>query len=809
MTPQQLLKALRSVNTLLSIRLNLHEKIPPLFRDFSIHSGRATFRVQDEFELDLSIADEDSSSQLYFIDFRFLFSPCSVEIPPGRVRDEIEGRTNDVLRREGLSGCFDFLHDLVLTHKLGILRQQAHDLARKRWSENIRVEGLHRSIVIQYWLNRPGGKNWIEIGVKRNRRKGEKSTGKIPSAPYVDLRWHRNGKEVVDPEVKINVADLSTETVLKQVIAAHTNHILKEIKRRLRDGLLYSKKALFLKHRASKEPAVCSLRIQVTTSTVITAVIEPISGNFALLPASQSNSLVERELNLLRDPAAEASPRFAALRCRVAQEQIESRAAFIGWELAKAMIPSQEIVKKMFSVDVIRLTIFKIKPWKSEWMIASTTSMQEDAWWVVRSRDENPNTRNETLNPTRKRTLDAVFKISLPSCSVVEPSYQLLSRVENAAACMISQSVDMQKFAASKNLCIQQESTRSKRTHHTPDLFIRLLEQLSSSTQTSIPSDTSWCHELIKLTVVGLSRSRDSVLYTASGRLRKPIKAIGALVSSLDSSVSFHPTNGIFVFPVSTPVGQSSIDSLRDRLQRIKRLIQFLAVIEKHGFRCETISLNRLVFIYCMTSSSQILNADINLAADATVGISFGKDSPHLRIQDLLTIMTNKVDGFERITRLLPITLPLLRAFDAIEQSVLGQHHRTEKNQVRIVCRSPTLYRLIYEQPRAMFEIRLDERLDDPVWFSTYIAHNDIKDENGKDEAVPTAWNQLCRQTNSNWKGMRMGVIASVKGVESLIHRIDETMATLNANKPGNKDESADGDVKTENDQDKEVVVLD
>ena len=801
------------MNVLLSIRLNIHETIPPQFRDFAIRSGRATFRVQDEFELDLSIADEDPLSQLYFIDFRFLFSPCSTEIPSGRLRDEIEGKSNDVLRREGLKGCFDFLHDLVLTHKLRILRQQAFDLARQRWSENIRAEGVHRSLVVQYWLNRPGGKNWIEIGVKRNRRKGEQSPGTNPNVPYVGLRWHRKGKEVVDSEIKIDTADLSMETILKQVIAAHTNHILKEMKRKLREGSIYSKKALFVKHRASKkEPADCSLKVQVTTSTVITVAIEPISGSFAVLPASQSNTLVERELNLLKDPASEAPSRIAVLRCRIAQEQIESRADFIGWEPAKGMIPSQEMAKKMFSPDIVRLAIFKVKPWNSDWMIASTTSMNEDAWWIVRTQDEKSSIKFETgkqSNPTRKRALQVAFKISLSPCVVLDPSYQLLSRVENAAASMICQIVDMQELAAGEIPCIQQESPKSRRPHRTPDLFIQHLEQLSSGVQTFTQSDTSWCNELVKLTVVGLSRARDSVLYTGSARLIQPIKAIGALASSLDSSVSFHPTNGTFIFPVTIAVGQSSISALRDRLRRIKRLIQFLAVIEKQGFQCETITLSRLVFTYHTTLGSQTLKADIDLAADATVGITFGKDSPHLRIQDLLTMATNEIHGFEHTSRLLSITLPLLRAFDATEQATLRQNHRDKKNSICILPHSPTSYCIVYEHPKAMFRITLEQRLDDPVWFLSLVDDVTVKDENSREEVVATAWTQFCQASSQKWKGMRKGIVTDVEGIEELIPRIDEIMASLSADKLDNEDVLIKGDVKKESDRKNEVVVLD
>ena len=149
LSPHQLLNALRKINTLLSIRLNIQEDIPPVFRDFSIANGRATFRIPEEFEVDLSIAQEEPSSQLYFIDFRFIFSPTPRELPAGRLRDEIEGRANDILGREGLQGLFDFLHNFVLTHKLAVLKSQALEMVRGYWSDNLLVEAVSRSLFYQ------------------------------------------------------------------------------------------------------------------------------------------------------------------------------------------------------------------------------------------------------------------------------------------------------------------------------------------------------------------------------------------------------------------------------------------------------------------------------------------------------------------------------------------------------------------------------------------------------------------------------------------------------------------------------------
>ena len=763
--------------------------------------------MQDEFELDLSIADEDPSSQLYFVDFRFLFSPCLTEIPPGRLRDEIEGKTNNLLAREGLSGCFDFLHDLVLTHKLSILRQQAFELTRGRWSENLRVEVLHRSLVVQYWLNRPGGKNWIEIGIKSGRRKEGAASWKGPGNPYISIRWYRHGKEVLDSNINLNLGNLSIKGLLRQAIAAHTNNILKETKKKLRSGLLYAERVLSVKHKASRnEPADCSLRVQLTGKITITITQEPISGAFAILPPSSLHTRMERDLNLLKDPVVEASSRLGVLRCLAVLDQVESSARLIGWEPVKTLNPSPEAVKRLFSTDTMRLAFFRIKTWDPHWMITSTTGMRGDGWWVTRLDDEVSTTNITSQRSTYGDSLINAFRISFTKSATIEPSNLILSQIENAAAAIISQFTDTRYLINFNIPYTQQKPYKSQSLTTVPDLLIRYSQSHIPSASKSPSNNKAWCREIIKLTFVGLSRSRNSIIHIASARLITPVAAIGTLTSTLDSSVSFHHTNGAFAFRLLTPVDKPTIPSLLERLRQIERLVRFLTIVERHHLQCETVSLNRLVFTYGATPTFQPLKADINFANDSPIGLSLEKDNPHLRIQDFLTTVLNADTGFEYVALLQHHTLPILRAFATIESN-------TDKDKssgnVSILSRSTIWYRVKYERPKAVFEIRLRKRLDETLWLLSIVEEGHLTGKDDEGNLVGVAWKRLCQEKSPDWRGMTGTIIAGTEGVDGLIYKIDEMMKDLGKYTKGGRGTTAEDDRNATVEGSNEVVVLD
>ena len=594
-----MLKALRTINTLLHIRLNLHETIPPTFKKFSISSGRVTFHVKDEFELDLSIADEDPSSQLYFIDFRFSFSPCMTEIPGGWLRNEIEGKSNDVLHREGLAGCYNFLHDLVLTHKLRILRSQAIELARARWSDSIKIEPVHRSLVVQYWLNRPGGKSWVEIGI-RSGRKEKRPSSKGSGVPYIAIRWHRNGKEVTDFEIDTRLGDLSMEAILKQIIALHINYIFRETKRRLRESPIYAKKVFALKHKASAtEPTKCHLQVQVTGASTVKIMQEPISGAFALIPPSALHGRLERDLNALRDPAAEACSRIAFSRCISGIEEVDRRSRILGWQSLKMQNPTQEIVKKHFGVDVMRLSFFRPTSWEKEWSLAISTSMAGDFWWVVEVREISKDPSTAELASGQAQPIRSAFRIPIaPKGTLVsDPSYSVLSNVENTAAAIISQCIDCRELASAHIRHIQQKPPEPLGNVHVPDLLIyyekQQLGERGPQTLTKIPP---WCHDIVKSSFRGLSRSRTSVITIVSIRLKGTISNIATLTSTASPTLAFHPTSGTVAFRLSTPIGHSSVPALLERLSRIGRLIRFLDILKRRALPCSHLSLSARTF---------------------------------------------------------------------------------------------------------------------------------------------------------------------------------------------------------------------
>ena len=809
MSPQQLLKSLRTINTLLSIRLNLYEIVPPSFRNFTIASGRATFRVEDEFQLELSIANEDTSSQLFFIDFQFLFSPCLLEIPEGRLRGEIEGKTNDVLKNEGLVGCYDFLHNLVLTHKLSILRHQAFDIARGRWSEDIRVEVVRRSIVIQYWTNRPGGKNWIEIGIGNGRRKSGVSSSSPHANPQIAVRWHRHGKEVFGTELEFSLGELSLETIMKKVIALHTSHILQQTKHKLREGTLYCTRLLSLKRKASAtEPADCALIIQLSSSRTVRIVQEPISGAFALIPTSGLNARVERDLNVLRDPAVELASRIANVRCIATQQQIETAAKFVGWELLRTITPDSETMKRLFSEGVARISFFRIKSWAAAWLLASTVSLSGDAWWVVESNKPDA----IKLMPKNNPSLRVAFKIPVrgQSSYVIEPSYRNLFRVEIIAAAMISQFIDTRYLAHAKVAHRQQEAARLTAPIQTPTLYIRFLpQQVPAILRSPKIKKKPWCHEIVEILFKGLNSTRNFTYHIVCARLLTPITNIESLTSTLDSSLSFHPRSGALAFGLATPIGTSTVPALLDKLECIERLIHFLGAVEQHNFECLTLSLSRIVFIYA--SIPQKLKAEVRFTSDAPMRISFEVGNPHLRVQDFLAGLLNSKNGLEKVIRLLDTTLPLLRAFAGLESNC-------KDDTLHILARSATWYRVRYERLNVTYEVRLRLRRDKAMW---YVVDLTEKTDGNGTERLMREMKKLWQGRGEGWRGMGSGIAAEEEGVEQLIGRIDEVISSISEAEDGQAIQTIDveatvGDVtgqevetKKGNLKGKEVVVLD
>lgn len=381
------MKSLQDLNTLLSIRLNLHEydKIPAQFKNYTIRSGRVTFKVPGEFEVDLTIADEDPEMQFWFIDLRFLFTPTTLEIPEN-LRYGIESRVNSVLQSDGLAGCYKFIHELVLTHKIGEIRRQAIELSRGKWIETLQVEHLHRALSVQYWLGRygkDGPRSWIILGVDSGKRKDGLSDPKATSR--ISLKWFRDSREVKDHDVTMDLTTLSAESILEAVITKHIVHILGSIYKNLITKPLFSNKQLYVTFKLCEtEPKEPELRVQLTRHDNIRVIIETRTGHFAFSPALRFATRTENQLNTLtKDPATVAHEFIEKLRCVAVSAEIINRARSVGWEPLENPGLKQEDLKRIMPRDTLQLSWFRRAGWSKGWLIALSASMSGERWWSM------------------------------------------------------------------------------------------------------------------------------------------------------------------------------------------------------------------------------------------------------------------------------------------------------------------------------------------------------------------------------------------------------------------------------------------
>ena len=768
---QNLIRALRRINTLLSIRLNLQEKVPLVLRNYTIASGRVTFHVTGEFEVDLSIAEENISSQLYFVDFRFAFSPTPTELPAGRLRNEIEDRANDVLKHSGLHGLFDFLHHFVLTHKLLVLRNQAYELAKGHWSECLQVEAVHRSVVVQYWSNKPGGKNWVEIGLKLGKEVRLSYSSRNQKIPHIALRWFRSGKEVDNVPIELKLGDLSLLDILKQIIALHTNYIFQEMAAKLNETSLYSGGFLRCKRNSSaKEPLDVSLLVQLTTMKAVKVVQEPVSGRFAVLPASHLNSRAEYELNRLASPATEGASPLAHLRSIASQEEVDASARTMGWELVRSLNPGQETLHRLFPKDTQRTRFFRRQPWSGNWIMAFTTGLDGDSWWIVELPDKATLVELATSSSASGPKVRAAYKLaSTDTHSVVtDTSHTALAQIERKAVGMISQYNDTRHLSASKVPHKLQLPAPGNVRNQIPTILFRSPSK-AAPPPTSAPSASNlpWANDMVRLDYRGLDSSNTSAIHMVSARMQKPVSNIKDLIHAIPSII-FHPASGAFTFQVLAKVGETSIPNITRRLSAIGLLVDIVSILQAHKLGFQRASLTHVEFVYNEVPSS--LKATVHFPTGKPMHISLAEPNPHLRIVDYLTARL-KAEGLTGVIGVMRLTLPLLRALAAIEAV-----HRN--GGVEVLAHSEQWYQLRYSAPylKGGFDVRLRQRREE---FSWLVPESSIDKGDTGNEALDAGVKDVLRGKGNGWRGMTSGgIIADFEGVENLLARLDEVFST-------------------------------
>ncbi|KID81847.1 Mediator of RNA polymerase II transcription subunit 14 [Metarhizium guizhouense ARSEF 977] len=839
LTPEVQLKWINELNTLLSLRLNLDDfdKIPYHFRNYEISSGRVTFKVEGEFEVDLTIADEDFEKQFWFIDFRYAFTPAASSISES-LRNYLENCVNDVLGKEGLLGCYQFLHELVLTTKIHELKRQAMQLSRTSWTGTLNVEPLNRALSIQYWTGRSttmGSKSWIIVAVNSNRSRNGKEAASSTSQLVVN--WYRDNKEVKDVEIEFNVNELSAEALLTNVIARHIEHILTSIHDKLLTVARFKNHEASMALRVSRtDPAFSSLTTQVGHSGEASMLLEPMTGVFALKPPSRFTIQPEHQLNMGKNPAEDGLNCLEVLRCAVMEDELHCRATLMGWFVRKPPMAAEELKSAIKVRDWTRVICLQKDGWGSNWFVVVVLSLNGDEWWLLES---NPNEASKTLRFKAKLPfhngypdLSDVFwdNLAFFTTGVIAQSVDLRelhrqkikSRSSNRISLSTSQTVrlpstDVALSALFPSMVFDQskpEEDALSNSEGQPS-NLELLSLIQQASGAVLVRKKAWADNIVSITFRGircLSRaenaddgSKENELICTSEatlKVRKPSK-FASLDGLADRDVSYNPKRGEFALRIQRAVGRPILDSLKSRIKAIDRFVNFLEALESANgtITTESVTLRQITFYYSELQTKQSSNDADQVMEDSRkrwrvvldlskddIDIEIEKGNPHLRVLDLMRQLVNSDGGIGVLTAWLPASLPALQAIDKMEtewEPIQAAGQGRIEFSMKTVAWMSVEYTMTSDAKTLKNPIRLQVQMQprrSQAWW--HVWRSDA--EPNADDRVSTALQPIWNKRGDNWFGLSTGAAGRPQdGVVKMLLAVDEAIRSTITSGPG------------------------
>jgi mediator of RNA polymerase II transcription subunit 14 len=774
LSAKALLRTLKDMNVMLATRLTLYEDLPEHFNEYTIADGRATFTVAGEFAVDLAVADEDPESPFFFIDLRFLFTPAPTKLSE-QIQNICEVEVNKAIAANGLGGCYDVLHNFILTHKLNVLHSQVSDVVRGKWFECIRVERIRRSLVLSYWTKRPGRKSWIEFGIGSGR--SQCSIDKQKPTPIIATRWFQRGVEVQQAELNIDWHSISLEAVLLQAIARHTSTLLRHIKEDLETLVVKGTEFIAELSTSDYEPDDCKLVMKLPSlRSPVRFSIEPVTGQMTLSPSTPATRYAQQRLN--GDLAPDIPRRLASMLCATALEHVDRQATTLGWQPV-VDFAHQDNVRHLFGEDVWqRKVLVPSKSWGVAWAIAVTVGLGGSRWWIVQ------------LGKAGDSKLKAIVhtrKLIIPATVDAVPSRSLLLRIEKAALAEVSYT------ALSMELRLRQvphhfekpsliEHDDSSRQQKAPAMYINFSKLMSIGTD---PRNWKpWAQELVRLTHHGVDNGHSNngepeILFTRHdlrlallGRKFKELRK-HLTSSTRDRDIAMSETGGLAI-QFRTPFGVPFVDQLRTKLSALQKLDSCLTALKNSHATCESASLSHLTFTY---GPKQDLRAHLAFSTDSQQSIKLRLEppdsNPHLLVRKQLEVNfnSNSDQAFSETMNILLFSLPVLQTVEQL------QPNHAKRNSLTMHVRNVSWYSLKFTAPlpQITFQIRTRTKIEG----SKRMMHWHVEQEPGKanshslPEEMLRSLREIWSSSDEHWLGLKNGLAADSKGIGEVLRRID------------------------------------
>lgn len=619
LTNKQILSLLKSLNRKLTVKLALIDSLPLQLNLYHVHDGRVTFTVPDMFELDLSILDDSADSPFRIVDFRFSFSPAPKL--SDNLRSEIELCSNANIDRDGIQGCFLFLHELALSYKLAEYQKQAIELSRTHWAGNLRVEAIRRNLIVQYWTERPNHKSWIEMGISSGRQTSDVSG--VPELPYLDIKWMRHGKKAHNLALSMAQSTLCFEDILRQVIAQDSTLIIDDIYSSLLLAPLFSHAELSVQQRLSyTNPDECSLTLQLFRSTYLELRIDPVTGLIVTSPVSEKSERLQFEVNRSQAVASEISTKLLNFRASIMESIVLGAIVGTGWEVMRAFKFGQAESKSVFGGPIVKLDMLRQPQWGPDCFLAITHAHNGDFWWLLRQNKHPETSVSAHFSLIVSQRIDVNQEITAAY-------FERLADYTTGLICLRRSADYLAKHTDKYQLPPIPDFSD---VFELPQISFPL-DWARPRTSTSSSRDGSGISrqrphtaaKVIKIRFEGMDPSTKEAIFIAKMDTSASTNTLRQLVDpSVDEHVLLNPEERSVTIRANTAISDTAIPGIVATAVRLETLISTIQQI-RHlpGVKLESLSSSGVSVLYYRASSTQNLS----------VRISFGSNSQPPRLE--------------------------------------------------------------------------------------------------------------------------------------------------------------------------------
>ncbi|GMM52002.1 Rgr1 protein [Starmerella bacillaris] len=373
----EVLKVLRRLDILISMRLALYEKLPGYYRNYTVQNGRAKFAIEhSNFWLELSIADDDVAQQcrFFYVDFGIQgFKVDKKDTMFSAVKVKMEQSVNEKLTASSLESVLDWLAMLACTYSIRLIADELQKLQLEAgpWAGvfSHRYDTESNSISLKYFTTSPHPAETI-ISISS-------------SAPYT---------LTVQPQLQESVTLRGPEQ-LRKLLAHITRQRAAEILAELSAPWITSINAF-------------SVSVQLSLTRFVKLSIDTTSGRFILSGSIPRLDEVQSRLNA-GEPALDVLNELRALSYI---ELLALKAESVGWKaLRNVKLAPTELSKLSESTRLLALTLpfssgwyycvavaFNIKEMKSDlkWFAAKLQSIQR-RWYIEDMVEQNIDNEND------------------------------------------------------------------------------------------------------------------------------------------------------------------------------------------------------------------------------------------------------------------------------------------------------------------------------------------------------------------------------------------------------------------------------